>query len=373
MEDYKEKYEMALEGIQEILSSGQDSIKMPQLQLRLQGIFPELKESEDEKVRKALIKGVESCKASGWTNFGNNVDIDVVLAWLEKQGDKDKLIKELGEYKVKYTQEVLSQQLEKQREQKPVDVNSTLINKMVADYSNTDEYVDGNYIGKPVNCQIRAYRQGINDALNSLKIEKQGVQKPVDKIRLEKKYKCIASPRYSTFMVGKIYKPEDKFLCSLMNFYSDCFEPIEDSEQEPAWSEEDSKRIDYICDFIWKNRKGDTDEIYQQEQDVNWLKSLKERVQPQNNSITDEELEQAKKDAYNDALDKIEYHSGEPTFADGWHAAIDCIKKKSFKPNLQWKPSDEQMDALLGIMIESGFDYIDYNTLESLYNDLKKL
>ena len=58
-------------------------------------------------------------------------------------------------------------------------------------------------------------------------LEKQGEQKPIDKIHLGKKYKCIASPRYSTFMIGKIYKPEDKFLCSLMNFCSDCFEPIE--------------------------------------------------------------------------------------------------------------------------------------------------
>ena len=50
--DYKEKYEMALEGIQEILSSGQDSIKMSRLHLRLQGIFPELAESEDEVSRR---------------------------------------------------------------------------------------------------------------------------------------------------------------------------------------------------------------------------------------------------------------------------------------------------------------------------------
>lgn len=104
--------------------------------------------------------------------------------------------------------------------------------------------------------------------------------------------------------------------------------------------------------------------------EIKWLKSLKDRVQPQNNSITDEELEQAKKDAYNDALDKIEYHSGEPTFADGWHAAIDCIKKKSFKPNLQWKPSDEQMKALENIIAKHGA----YNDdLLSLISDLKKL
>ena len=65
-------------------------------------------------------------------------------------------------------------------------------------------------------------------------LEKQGEQKPIDKIQLGKKYKCIASPRYSTFITGEIYKPEDKFLCSLMNFCSDCFEPIEDGEHEPT-------------------------------------------------------------------------------------------------------------------------------------------
>lgn len=65
-------------------------------------------------------------------------------------------------------------------------------------------------------------------------LEKQGEQKPIDKIQLGKKYKCIASPRYSTFMIGEIYKPEDEFLCSFMNFCSDCFEPIEDGEQKPA-------------------------------------------------------------------------------------------------------------------------------------------
>ena len=75
---------------------------------------------------------------------------------------------------------------------------------------------------------------GISDKDILVWLEKQGEKTPVDKIQLGKKYKCIASPRYSTFMTGKIYKPEDKFLCSLMNFCSDCFEPIEDGEQNTA-------------------------------------------------------------------------------------------------------------------------------------------
>jgi len=91
------------------------------------------------------------------------------------------------------------------------------------------------------------------------------------------------------------------------------------------------------------------------------LKSLK----PQNN-ITDEELVQARNNAYRDALDKIEYHSGEPTFDDGWSAAIWYLKKRNTMLQSQWKPSEEQMGALKQCM--------DYQVnLRTLYNDLKKL
>ena len=78
-----------------------------------------------------------------------------------------------------------------------------------------------------------------------------------------------------------------------------------------------------------------------------------------------------KKDAYNDALDKIEYHSGEPTFDDGWSAAIWYFKKRNIIPQNTWKPSDEQMDALHYV---TNFDYGGHkSTLVSLYEQLKKL
>lgn len=68
-----------------ILKDFHDESAIFSVRTALETLHPEFRESEDERIRKALIKGVESCKASGWTNFGNNVDIDVVLAWLEKQ------------------------------------------------------------------------------------------------------------------------------------------------------------------------------------------------------------------------------------------------------------------------------------------------
>ena len=106
-----------------------------------------------------------------------------------------------------------------------------------------------------------------------------------------------------------------------------------------------------------------------------WLKYIKERVQPQN-TITDKELAQAKKDAYNDALDKIEYHSGEPTFDDGWSAAIWYLKKKNVQPQNTWKPSEEQMDALYTYIYNPQyFSSQDprIELVESVYQDLKKL
>lgn len=140
-------------------------------------------------------------------------------------------------------------------------------------------------------------------------------------------------------------------------------------QPKQEWSEEDRKRIQRISNFIWKNRKGDTDDIYQQEQDVKWLKSL--RLQ---NNITDEELAQAKKDVYNDVLNKIEYHSSEPTFDDGWSAAIWYLKKRNAMPQNRWKPSDEQIKALDAILVYNPpRSNESRNHLITLYNELKKL
>jgi hypothetical protein len=56
------------------------------------------------------------------------------------------------------------------------------------------------------------------------------------------------------------------------------FIPVNTIKQEKSWSEEDSARLQRIIDFLWKNRNGDTDTIFQQEQDIDWLKTLKQRL-----------------------------------------------------------------------------------------------
>lgn len=57
-------------------------------------IFPELKESKDEKIREAILTGLIDCRDApdlGWSNFGG-IHIDDCIAWLEKQGEDKKEI-----------------------------------------------------------------------------------------------------------------------------------------------------------------------------------------------------------------------------------------------------------------------------------------
>ena len=82
--NYEEKYKAGLETIQEILDSGSDSIKLSRLKLRLQSVFPELKESEDERIRKEILEYFRQFDSGEL----RGVDISDWIAWLEKQGDK---------------------------------------------------------------------------------------------------------------------------------------------------------------------------------------------------------------------------------------------------------------------------------------------
>ena len=81
--DYKEKYENGVECIQEILGGAGDSIKTSILRKRLQAFFPELAESEDERVRKDIISYLRNEKIV--KRYISDIEIDKWIAWLEKQ------------------------------------------------------------------------------------------------------------------------------------------------------------------------------------------------------------------------------------------------------------------------------------------------
>lgn len=55
--------------------------------IEIEYIFPELAESEDERIRKVLVELVKCNERCGYFMI-NNITTSAILAWLEKQGEK---------------------------------------------------------------------------------------------------------------------------------------------------------------------------------------------------------------------------------------------------------------------------------------------
>ncbi len=174
--DYEKKYNEALNDMRAIYPNLKGDAK-----LAVEHAFPELYESEDERIRKWL---VDYFKSVGKSWIHRDISPEQIIAYLEKQ-----------------------------KEQKP---NIELI-------------------------QRSWYMEGYHDR------------------EFGKEPKWIIK----TGEGGPRHEPNPRYGQPLAK------------EQNPAeWSEEDEKRIQRIHDFMWKNRKGDTDTIYQIEKDADWLKSL---------------------------------------------------------------------------------------------------
>lgn len=83
--DYEKKYNEALKRAKEYKNHGYMMINVA-----IDNIFPELKESEDERIRKHLISLVKNWDKDGIVSkyTSNSKEIKQILAWLEKQGEK---------------------------------------------------------------------------------------------------------------------------------------------------------------------------------------------------------------------------------------------------------------------------------------------
>lgn len=98
--NYEKKYNEALERAKNLrkdaIDMGED-IRAKQCEI----IFPELNESDDERIRKAILEGLIDCRDAPdleWTNFGG-IKIDDCIAWIEKQGEQKNKI---NSYKITF-------------------------------------------------------------------------------------------------------------------------------------------------------------------------------------------------------------------------------------------------------------------------------
>lgn len=85
MTDYKKLYEEALKRARDLHDN--HTYGEPQNWWTCEKIFPELKESEDERVRKEIQSAIKQLDKDS-TICGKKYDYNQWLAWLEKQGEK---------------------------------------------------------------------------------------------------------------------------------------------------------------------------------------------------------------------------------------------------------------------------------------------
>lgn len=194
MENYEQKYKEALERARKINS--REGVAAPSDWTICEVIFPELRESEDERIRKGLIKGLSAMRDihKHQTFSDDAINIDDAIAWLEKQGEKS----DYNPYKA------------------TVESITTMVEK----------YASGN----------------LRDFYDNIKV------------------KCKDAMEYDNTWIEK-------------------------QGEQPYWSEEDELMIQdaihWIKEFQKSNRCNDENDMQSSVTCENWLKSLKDRVQPQ--------------------------------------------------------------------------------------------
>ena len=171
--------------------------------------FPELK-SKDRRIRKEIInflKAINKDTLEGRNliadRYGDAIPDDMIptwIAWLEKQsvkfgvGDTIRLKGSLAEYTITsisdgaYHGNGWGIGFDCEDDYELVEVADPIlpisIQKMVADYANNPEKGNEEF-GKPVNCMVRAYKQGIRDALKTGEVKEPAKLSEEDLNRLE--------------------------------------------------------------------------------------------------------------------------------------------------------------------------------------------
>lgn len=93
--DYEQEYKKALERAKDYFKANQRIGELEENDI-LSDIFPELKESEDEKMRKSIIYALRN------GGFYDSDKTDEAIAWLEKQGKQKSIWHDVNEEPEKY-------------------------------------------------------------------------------------------------------------------------------------------------------------------------------------------------------------------------------------------------------------------------------
>lgn len=217
MDTYENKYKEAKKWIESIYSE-----LSHEQQTEAEAFFPELKESDDERIRKEILGLVRYTKGRR-IGYEPRITQDKMITWLEKQGN----------------------------ESINIDIES-----MVSSYEQRlKSQGQGNLENNPlINMCVSAFRRGVENTLEELnlkKLEKQGEQKPTNEEMIE-----ALRTEYEKGRADAI------------------------AEMQVAWSEEDERICRAIVADIANDKSICKFEISKSicDEQINWLKSLKNRI-----------------------------------------------------------------------------------------------
>jgi len=379
-------------------------------------IIPELKESEDEKIKQFLIREIEG--TSDEIMSYRNMNKKDVLTWLEKQGEHanfrnkiqvgDKVTRNRDGVLVNLSQlNRVAKKDEKQGEQKPTDniepkfkvgdfiVNDYCIGKVIE--LTNDAYLLDTGQGVPFSCEHNAHLWTIQDAKDG------DVLATLDYILIFKEFLkndggisyChydfgAGNPQFiwsedKNWYFGKeaIVYPATKEQRDLLfqkmkeaGYEWDAEKKeVKKIEENFFWSEDDENIRQWIISDINKLHYLKKKSSIIANKEINWLKSLKDRVQPKQEwSEEDEEM-------YKEVLTNIIYAKNDLKVKECLGLSKRAMKAfnwfskryKSLKPQNTWRPSDAQMASITCVVRNMKESACYDSELVSLLNDLKKL
>lgn len=231
--------------------------------MRMEELFPELRESEDEKVRKALLRF-----------HASTIDIDgiqgkEILAWLEKQGEHANFLNkiQIGDKVTRNEFGVLVNLSQLKRVAKPADKQGEKPRYSIGDILCDKSCTTLNKDTQP-NFEIIDIRDGMYICDNgSLPISQQDEYELVAK-KIEQKPQRMVSAEAKEALYDK---PTDEEMKELLRTEYEKGRADTIAEMKSSWSEENEQIYVSILNDL---RQG----VIPDNNDIDWLKSIKTRI-----------------------------------------------------------------------------------------------
>ena len=333
IEQKAKRYDEAMNELRDLHDNYNEISRLVDFKQELERIFPELIESEEERIRKEIINYfeyypniiVKKERRSDW------------IAWLEKQGKKpmDKVEPKFHEGDIIIHKELGGDYIHNPHKIIQVDIldkKYRLEGGLVAHFGEQDDYelVEPN----PAWSEEVQEEQVSEEFINSLDT-------------------MLNDGLHDRYLVS-----EERIKKSAELLFSIARKQLNNEMQE--WSEEDEDNFKHLLDEIvcLGNNKNSANRLYY-DRLIKFIIELKNRAQPKEKWCDKDER----------MLDRlIAYFEKQVAFTEDDNPRY-ANWLKSLRPQSTWKPSDEQMKALWEVY-KGGEEQA---ALASLYSDLKKL